>query len=79
METISIQTQNKNGEDLKYKENLGLVTTFLRHQEDKIIIDDFEGQGETYQQRELTTIRVYDNGNLIFRGDKYEFFERLKK
>ena len=38
-----------------------------------------EGVGENYKQRELTEIRVYENGKLIFEGDKYDFFEQLKK
>ena len=44
-----------------------------------IIVDDFQGAGENYKQRELTEIRVYQNGNLIFKGDKYDLFEQLKK
>ena len=38
-----------------------------------------QGLGENYRQRELTEIRVYQNGKLIFDGDKYDFFEQLKK
>ena len=73
------KTQNKKGDSMQYKENLGYVTTFIRHSEDCIIVDDFEGAGETYKQRELTEIRVYENGTLIFEGNKYDFFEQLKK
>ena len=79
MKNLSVKTQNKKGNAPQYKENLSFVTTFIRHSEDYIVVDDFEGVGENYKQRELTEIRVYENGKLIFEGDKYDFFEQLKK
>ena len=79
MGNLAVKTQNKKGDSMQYKENLGYVTTFIRHSEDYIIVDDFDGAGENYKQKELTEIRVYQNGTLIFEGDKYEFFEQLKK
>ena len=79
MKNLSAKIQNKKGNEPKYIENLGFMTAFLRHDEDIIIIDDFQGSGENYKQRELTEIRVYHNGKLIFEGDKYDFFEQLKK
>lgn len=79
MKNLAVKTQNKKGGVMQYKENLGYVTSFIRHSEDYIVIDDFEGAGETYKQRELTEIRVYQNGTLIFEGNKYDFFEQLKK
>ena len=79
MKNISAKIQNKKGNEPIYKENLGFISTFLRHDEDIIIVDDFQGSGENYKQRELTEIRVYHNGTLIFEGNKYDFFEQLKK
>ena len=79
MKNLSAKIQNKKGNAPQYKENLSFVTTFIRHSEDYIVVDDFEGVGENYKQRELTEIRVYHNGKLIFKGDKYDFFEQLKK
>ena len=79
MKNLAVKTQNKKGGAIQYKENLGYVTTFIRHSEDYIVVDDFDGAGETYKQRELTEIRVYQNGTLIFEGNKYDFFEQLKK
>ena len=79
MKNLAVKTQNKKGSELKYKQNLGYITTFIRHPQDYIVVDDFDGSGETYKQKELTEIRVYQNGTLIFEGDKYEFFEQLKK
>ena len=79
MKNLSAKIQNKKGNEPKYIENLGFISAFLRHDEDIIIIDDFQGSGANYKQRELTEIRVYHNGKLIFEGDKYDFFEQLKK
>ena len=79
MKNLAVKTQNKKGNAPQYKENLGFVTTFIRHSEDYIVVDDFEGVGENYKQRELTEIRVYENGVLIFSGSKYKLFEQLKK
>lgn len=79
MNHLSTKTQNTKGSEPKYKENLGLVTTFIRHSNDFIVVDDYKGRGNNYTQRELTEIRVYENGSLIFMGDKYELFEKLKK
>jgi hypothetical protein len=79
MVNLSIKTQNKKGNEPQSKENLGLVVTFLRHSDDFIVIDDFEGAGDNYKQKELTEIRVYENGEILFQGDKYEFFNQLRK
>ena len=79
MENLSFKTQNTKGNRFNYKENLGYVATFLRHPQDIIIVDDFKGAGDDYMQRELSEIRIYENGTLIFKGDKYELFKKLKQ
>jgi len=79
MNNLSIKTQNKRGNKFIYKISLGLVTTFLRNSEDYICVDDFKGHGETYKQREIPLIEIFENGNLIFTGNKHEFFKQLKK
>lgn len=52
----------------QYKKNLKSIIAFLRHDEDKIVIRD----GEQVQ------LDIYDNGKLIFSGDKQEFYKKLK-
>ena len=79
MKYLEIKIQNKKCNSPQYKKKLGYVATFIRHSKDYIVVDDFESSGETYKQKELTEIRVYQNGTLIFEGNKYEFFEQLKK
>ena len=79
MKHLSIETQNLKGNELKYKKNLGFVSVSLKHLEDKIVVDDFQGSGGSYKQREMTEIRIYNNGELIFKGDKYDLFEQLRK
>ena len=54
MKNLAVKTQNKKGNAPQYKENLSFVATFIRHSEDYIVVDDFEGVGENYKQRELT-------------------------
>lgn len=78
MKTLSIKTQNKSGNAPQFKENIGYVTAFLRHSEDRIVIDDFEGEGVTYKQRECTEIKIVENGKTLFQGTKFELFEKLK-
>ncbi len=78
MSNLKLKTVGVRGGLPIYQEKIGATITFIRHDEDYVVIDDFEGQGETYKKRELTEIRVYENGSLIFQGDKYEFFNKLK-
>ena len=53
----------------QYKENLNSVVSFLRHQEDRIEV----------KNGEVVIIDIYENGNLIFSGDKEQFYNQLKK
>ena len=78
MKSLFIKIQNIKGNEAKHLKNLGYVATFLRHPNDLIVIDDFQGQGDNYKKRELSEIRIYDNDNLIFKGDKYKLFKQLK-
>ena len=76
MKNLSAKIQNKKGNEPKYKENLGFIATFLRHDEDIIIVDDFQGVGENYRQRELTEIRVYQNGKIKINEEKKDIIEK---
>lgn len=78
MKNLAIKTQNSQGGQPLYKENLGFVTTFLNHSEDFISVDNFEGSGESYKKRELSEITIVQNGKVLFSGDKYQLFEKLK-
>lgn len=76
---IAVKTQGVKGGNIQYKEKIGYVTTFLSHAEDFITVDDFEGYGKNYKKRELTEIKIVQNGVVLFSGTKYELFEILKK
>ena len=78
MENISLETQGVKGGKTTKTNSLGSVQTFLRHEQDFIFIDDFEGYGDKYKQRELTKITIVQNGDVLFSGDKYQLFEILK-
>lgn len=77
MENIHIETQGVKGGKTQSKK-VGYLLATLRHNEDRIIIDDFEGKGDSYKQRELQEIQIIQNGKILFSGDKYELFEILK-
>lgn len=75
---ILVQTQGVKGGDTKTS-NVGYILVELRHEQDRITIDDFEGYGLTYKQRESQKIEIIENGNVLFSGDKHELFKILKK
>ena len=53
----------------RYSSGNDEAVVFLRHSEDRIeVMND-----------ETVKIDIYHNGTLIFSGDKYEFYEQLKK
>ena len=74
---IYIETQGVKGGKTQTKE-VGFLIACLRHEQDRITIDDFEGFGDDYKQRELQKIEIIQNGKVLFSGDKYELFEILK-
>lgn len=78
MAKLSLKTQGVKGGSPKFIEKMGSVTTFLSHSEDRIEIDAYEWFRNSYHERELLVIEVYENGKLLFSGSKYELFEILK-
>ena len=68
MENLQTRTTNKVSNKFKYEANLNEVITFLRHDEDKIIV----------KSQETVNFEIYDNGKPIFLGDKYELFQILR-
>ena len=69
MTNLEIKTTNRNkGASPIYKQNLDSVCVFLKHSEDKILID---------QKSEGVEIQIIQNGSVLFIGDKYELFELL--
>ena len=77
MENIMLETQGVKGGKTEVK-NVGYVIACLRHNKDMIVIDDFEGYGDSYKQRELQHIEIIHNGKILFSGNKYELFDILK-
>lgn len=76
-ENIYLETQGIKGGKTK-TQKVGYAIVCFRNHQDRITIDDFYGQGETYKQREVQLIEVIDNGKVIFSGGIKELFERLK-
>ena len=67
MEKLGVKTR-KTGNQPQYKENLNSAVTFLRHSEDRI----------ECKNGDFVYIDIYENGNLIFSGDKGDLFDLLK-
>ena len=78
MENIHLETQDVKGGNTK-TQKVGYLVACLRHEQDMIVVDDFEGKGSSYKQRELQQIEIIENGKILFSGNKYELFEILKK
>ena len=76
-QNITITTQGVKGGNTKTNK-AGYALIELRHDQDRITIDDFEGQGDSYRQRELQHIEIIQNGKVLFSGSKYELFDILK-
>ena len=76
-DNIHLETQGIKGGKTK-TQKVGFLIACLRHDQDRISIDDFEGQGANYKQREMQQIEIIQNGKILFRGDKYELFEILR-
>jgi hypothetical protein len=77
MNHIKITTQGTRGGNTKCN-NAGYALIQLRHEQDRITIDDFEGTGETYKQREQQLIEIVHNGKILFSGTKWELFYILE-
>jgi len=67
MKKLEIKTRKGNRES-KYTQNIDITTVFLRHSEDRITVIN----GET------VNIEIYNNGKLIFSGDKGDLFDILE-
>jgi hypothetical protein len=68
MKKLQIKTR-KGENDPKFSENIDFATVFFRSADDRIEV----------KNSEIINIDVYENGTLIFSGDKYDFYEQLKK
>lgn len=73
---INLTIQGIKGGNTKIQK-AGYVLIELRHHQDIITVDDFEGTGNSYKQRELQNIQIIQNGETLFEGSKYELFEIL--
>ena len=77
MENINLITIGVKGGKSKLSK-VGYAELTLRHILDFIAVDDFEGQGKDYKQRELQLIKVVHNDETLFSGTKYELFDILR-
>lgn len=76
MKKLAIKTQNRRGNEPKYKENLGFASIFL-HSNNWISIDLFEGFGDSYRERKIEEVTITDNGKTVFKGSFKELIKIL--
>lgn len=77
---LIVSTQNKKGNEPKLNYNVGRVDIFIDDSvSGNISIDSFEGQGDSYKQRESSEIAIYDDGVEEFRGTLKELVAILNK
>ena len=72
--------QNKKGNEPQLKHNVGRVDILIDDDvSSNISIDTFEGQGDSYKQREFSEIVICANGFEEFRGTLKELVAILNK
>lgn len=77
---LIVRTQNKKGNEPQLKHNVGRVDIFIDDSVfGNISIDSFEGQGDSYKQRESSEIVICANGFEEFRGTLKELVTMLNK
>ena len=76
MADLSIQTQGVKGGNTQSKK-AGYMLACFEDESQRISIDNFEGRGETYKEREAPLIEVIDNGATIFSGTFAELKAKL--
>ena len=77
MKDLQIKTQNRRGGNPQFKDNLGYVTTFI-DDDNKIVVDNYKGQGETYEQRNEPQVTIFAKGKAVFNGTFEELEKQLK-
>ena len=78
---LIVRTQNKKGNEPNFKHNVGRVDILIDDYlvSGDISIDSFEGQGDSYKQRESSEIVICANGFEEFRGTLKELVAILNK
>jgi hypothetical protein len=64
-----LEIKSRNGNYNPTYKKADNTTVFMRHENDRI----------EFRNGEQVNIDIYDNGTLIFSGDKYELYEKLKE
>lgn len=77
---LIVRTQNKKGNEPQLKHNVGRVDILIDDDvSNNISIDAFEGQGDSYKQREFSEIVICYDGFEEFRGTFKELITLLNK
>lgn len=75
---LNLKTQDWQGREPKYTENIGYITSFIQNHENEgsITVDAFKGHGERYRRREEALI-IIRNGSQEWQGTFKSLLEIL--
>lgn len=76
MNDLKIHTQGVKGGNTQVRKS-GYMLACFEDETQRISIDNFEGSGKTYKQRETPLIEIVDNGTTIFSGTFAELKAKL--
>tara|TARA_B100001146_G_C16161175_1_gene425729 strand:+ start:784 stop:1017 length:234 start_codon:yes stop_codon:yes gene_type:complete len=76
MQNLSLKTQNTKGGAPQYKEKIGSICAI--YGDVRILVDNYTGFADTYQQREQPIIDIQEDGKMIFSGTVEELKTKLK-
>jgi hypothetical protein len=80
VKTLTIRKTTTNPQDIKTESYIWQLGVFLRSFKDRIIFNDYDSKdGMKTNLKEETLIEIYEDGKVIFKGDKNKLFEILKR
>lgn len=79
---LGYSIQGKRGGTPQMKDDLGNVTTYIDNTNGSkyancIVVDAFQGFGETYSRREKSEITIISEGKEVFKGNFNELCTRM--
>lgn len=77
MKDLHVKTLGIRGGNYQYKAKVGLVVVTLPEDRSHISVDNLQGFGDTYKQREDPEILIQAEGMLLFKGSAKELIRLL--
>lgn len=74
---LKMRTQGIRGKDMSYYKEVGFVESCPESNENRILIDDYEGSGKDYHQRQVPKITIMQAHNIVFEGNFSDLVKAL--